>query len=99
MAVVIALNNRTCREKFVIQMLQTLFFIEAHHQFKLVSEHILGGNNTLADYLSRNQIALFYASHKMALPCHIDPSLLQWLLHLQLEGTSPACTCQFSSFV
>ena len=101
MAVVTALNNRTCREKFVMQMLRTLFFIEAHHQFKLTSEHVSGSNNTLADYLSRNQIELFQASHKTAksLPAHINPSLLQWLLHLQLDWTSPAWTHQFSSFV
>ena len=61
MAVVNALKNRTCREKFVMQMLQTLFFIEAHHQFNLVYEHISGSSNTLADYLSRNQMVLFHA--------------------------------------
>ena len=41
-AVVAALNNKSCKEKFVMQVLQTLFFIEAHFQFKLVSKHISG---------------------------------------------------------
>ena len=100
-AVVAALNNRSCKEKFVMQLLRTLFFIEAHFQFKLTSEHISGSSNIQADYLSRNQITLFYASHKTAksLPSHVDSSLIQWLLHPQLDWTSPAWTRQFSSFV
>ena len=101
MAVVSALNNRSCKEKFVMQMLRMLFFIEAHHQFHLVSEHIPGSVNNRADHLSRNQIALFHASHKTAnsLPSNVHSSLLQWLLHPQLDWTSPHWTHQFSSFV
>ena len=75
--------------------------VEAHFQFKLVSEHISGSSNNQADYLSRNQITLFNASHKTAksLPSHVDSSLIQWLLHPQLDWTSPTWTHQFSSFV
>ena len=100
-AVVAAVSNRSCKEKFVMQLLRTLFFIEAHFQFTVVSEHILGSSNNRADYLSRNQIALFHASHKTAksLPSHVDYSLIQWLLHPQLDWTSPAWTHQFSSFI
>ena len=100
-AVVAALNNRSCKEKFVMQLLQTLFFIEAHFQFKVESEHISGSSNNRVDYLSRNQIALFHASHKTAksLPSQVDSSLIQWLLHPQPDWTSPAWTRQFSSFI
>ena len=84
-----------------MQMLRMLFFNEAYYQFKVVSDHIAGNSNNRADYLSRDQIGLFYASHKTAnsRPSYVDPSLLQWLLHPQLDWTSAAWTCQFSSFV
>ena len=42
-----------------MSMLRTLFFIEAHLQFSISSQHIAGSSNTLADYLSRNQLKKF----------------------------------------
>ena len=82
-------------------MLRVLFFIEAHHQFKITATHVAGASNTLADYLSRNQPRLFLSMHKAAQPCpsYVDPSLLQWLLDPQQDWTSPAWTQQFNSFV
>ena len=89
-----ALNNRSCKEKFVMQMLRMLFFIEAYHQFYLVSERIPDSVNNRADHLSRNQIALFHASHKTAksLPSNV-PSYSgyfthNWIGHLHIGPIS-----------
>ena len=100
-AVVAALNNRSSKEKHVMHMLRVLFFIEAHHQFKIAATHIAGSSNTLADHLSRNQLGLFFSMHKTAHsePSYINPSLLQWLLDSQQDWTSPVWTQQFNSFV
>jgi len=59
-----------------------LFFIEAHFQFEISSRHIPGVSNTLANYLSRNQMAKFHANlpHADTHPSHVPPFLLQWLL-------------------
>ena len=78
-AVVAALSNRSCKEKHVMHMLRVLFFIEAHHQFKITATHVAGASNTLADHLSRNQPRLFLSMHKTAqpYPFYVDPSLLQ----------------------
>ena len=100
-AVVAALNNKSCKEKHVMHMLRVLFFIEAHHQFKIAATHVAGASNTLADHLSRNQLELFWSLHKTAQskPSYVDPSLLQWLLDPQQDWTSPAWTRRFNSFV
>ena len=73
-----------------MQMLRTLFFTEAKYQFKLVATHIPGIHNTLADYLSRNQLNLFRMKLPSAnvYPSHVPLSLLQWLLDPQMDLTS-----------
>ena len=93
--VVAALNDRSCKEKHVMHMLRVLFFIEAHHQFKIAATHVAEASNTLADHLFRNQLAVFAQSK----PSYLDPSLLQWLLDSQQDWTSPAWTQWFNSFV
>jgi len=59
---------RSCKEKYVMKLLRTLFFIEAHHQLRISAVHIPGVDNNWTDYLSRNQIGSFYASHHTANP-------------------------------
>ena len=95
-----ALNNRTCKEKHFMHMLRVLFFIKAHHEFKIAATHVSGASNTLADHLSKNQLELFQSLHKTAQskPSYVDPSLLQWLLYSQQDWTSPAWTQRFNSF-
>jgi len=44
-------------------MICTLFFVEAHFQFQLTAT---GSHNTLADFLSRNQVARFRTQHHEA---------------------------------
>jgi hypothetical protein len=82
-------------------MLRCLFFIEATHQFKLSAEHIAGVKNDLADDLSRAKLTSFMS--KMGgcdpTPSIIPISLLQWLLHPELDWTCPSWTQLFSSSV
>lgn len=101
MAVVAVLNSRCSKDTHLSQMLRCLFFIEAHHQFELEATHIPGRHNDLADDLSRNNLAAFRCKvtncdHD---PSPIPPSLLQWLLHPQMDWTSPNWMELFNSFV
>ena len=38
--VVAAVNNKSYKEKYVMQLLRMLFFIEAHHQVRISAVHI-----------------------------------------------------------
>ncbi len=75
-----------------------LFFIEAHFQFELAATHIPGIHNDLADDLSRNQVASFLAKSgkQEANPSLVPSSLLQWLLHPDMDWTSPSWTALFN---
>ena len=101
MAVVSLLNHRYSREADLMQLLRTLFFLEAHFQFQLSAVHIPGALNVGADDLSRNRAHAFRHKHPQAerYPHHIPSSLLQWLLAPGTEWTSPAWIRQFNIFV
>ena len=100
-AVVCTLNSRYSKDTYLMHMLRTLFFIEAHFQFEISSMHVPGVSNTLADYLSRNLMTKFHANlpHADTHPSHVRPFLLQWLLDTQLDWTSQRWTRKFNSFV
>ena len=100
-AVVADLNSRSCKDPTLMQLLRSLFFIEAKGQFKLSAVHIPGTHNDLADDLSRDRVAVFRAKKPEAdpHPTVIPISLLQWLLRRDLEWTSPVWMRLFSSFV
>ena len=101
MAVVSVLNSRSCQDKVMMQMLRGLFFIEASLQFKLSACHVAGIRNELADDLSRDRLSAFRARKQDALPdpTSIPISSLQWLLHPNLEWTSPSWMTLFSTSV
>lgn len=96
-AVVAVINSRSSRDSYFMQMLRCLFFIEAYHQFKLSAVQY---PNVLADDLSRDKLAAFMvkANKCNSEPSPIPPSLLQWLLHPQMDWTSPNWMRLFSSF-
>jgi len=100
-AVMCTLNSRYSKDLYLMHMLRTLFFIEAHFQFEISSMHVPGVSNTLADYLSRNLMTKFHANlpHADTHPSHVPPFLLQWLLDTQLDWTSQRWTRKFNSFV
>ena len=100
-AVVTILNSRYTREKQLMQLLRSLFFLEAYFQFQLSATHIPGVQNVCADDLSRNRLPAFREKvpHADKYPSHIPSSLMQWLLLPGTEWTSPTWMQQFSSFV
>ena len=100
-AVVVILNSRCSKDPHLMHMLRTLFFIEAHYQFKITAKHIPGTLNTWADHMSRHKLEHFYDYHHTAshYPSCIPKNLLQWLLDPQMDWTSSHWTQQFSTFV
>ena len=54
MAVVNILANSTSRDPLVMHLLRTLHFIVAFYNLYLITEHIAGSNNSIADAISRN---------------------------------------------
>lgn len=100
-AVVATLNSRYARDKMLMQMLRSLFFLEAHFQCEITAKHIPGRHNDLADDLSRNHACNFLIKNPEACanPTDIPISLLQWILHPSCEWTSPTWMAKFTSFV
>ena len=95
-AAVGAVTGRSCRDPTLMHLLRCLFFIEAHCQFELVSGHIPGRDNGLADDLSRNRLPSFLAKAPQMdpLPSPFPPLIPLLLLDLS-DWTSPAWTRQF----
>ena len=56
-AVVSVLQSRTSKEQGIMHLLWCLFFFEASYSFHISSSHIAGEANTLADAISRNNMA------------------------------------------
>ena len=82
-------------------LLQCLCFMQASLQFHLLASHISGVINTLAD-LFHNKVPLFLSNVTPANPArtHRCPhELIQVLLDLHGNWTSPIWTQQFGSFV
>ena len=62
-AVVAVLKSRTSKDSNLMHLLRCLAFLEARYTFRIVSTHLAGVGNTLADDLSRNHL-----SHSYRLP-------------------------------
>lgn len=100
-AVVSVLNSRCSRDKSLMQLLRSLFFLEAYFHFDLSARHIPGALNDYADDLSRDRLTAFHAKvpHADPYPTPLPPSLIQWLVDPKLDWTSPSWIQQFSTFV
>lgn len=100
-AVVDVLGSRSCKDKDLMQLLRSLFFLEASYQFQLSAEHIAGADNDLADDLSRNKLGNFKekALGMNTYPSHVPDFLLQWLLQPCHDWSSPSWIQQFIGFV
>ena len=68
---------------------------EAQYQFTIISTNLPGIHNDLADDLSWNNLPSFLTKMHNVSPSStvIHPSLLQWLLHPNLDWTSPPGQC------
>ena len=98
---VIAVKSRYSKDQHLMHMLCCLFIVEAHSSFKVTAVHLPGTHNNLADNLPRNWLNPFLRKMEGAdtTPSIIPFSLLQWLLHLDLDWTSPNYIQLFNSSV
>ena len=99
-AVVNIVNNRYSRDPDMMHMIRTLFFISAHYHFELVSRHIPGSVNQVADTLSRNMLSRFLSlkpqADRQATP--VEAQVVNGLL-AQMNWTSPEWTSWFTSIL
>ena len=100
MAVVSVLCKRSCRDKNLMHLLRCLHFFEAHYRFHLISEHIRGIDNELADDLSRNHLSAFLQkSGLLTPPTVISPDLLDMLMGSRPDWTSPSWKQMFKGIL
>lgn len=84
-----------------MHLLRCLFFIEAYFQFDLHAVHVSGVHNTLADDLSRNNLASFLhkAPHMDRQPTAVPEHLPALLLDTRGTWTSAEWTRRFADTV
>lgn len=89
-AVVSVLRSRTSHEKEAMHLLRCLHFYEAFYECRLVSEHLPGVDNDLADDLSRNRLLSFLqkAPEASKTPAGIPPALIELLLRRKPDWLS-----------
>ena len=81
-AAVAAINNQTSSVKEMAHLLRCLAFIAARFQLRIIASHVPGHLNTIADALSRNNIANFFSLVPQAdkTPSSIPDELIQLLI-------------------
>ena len=90
MAVVSIVNRGTSRNPDAMHLARCLAFIKARYDLDLVSSHIRGVDNSVADALSRNNMTLFRSLLPQASqqPAEVPDSLLDMLLVSRPDWTS-----------
>ena len=66
LAVVEVLNRGYSREPGIMHLVRCLFFFSAHFHFRVITKHIPGKQNILADALSLDRLSLFHSLHPQA---------------------------------
>ena len=101
MAVVHIIQTRQSKEPNAMHLLRCLALIECSFQFSLVSRHIPGRHNDLADALSRDNLPHFLAHHPQAqsTPTPIPASLYEALVSQKPNWTSTAWASQFGNII
>ena len=61
-AVVAAVKSRWCKNKHAMHLLRCLYFFQAAYQVKLMTEHIKGFHNELADTISQDNSPKFLST-------------------------------------
>ena len=89
-AVVAAIRSGWCKNKHTMHLLRSLYFFQAAYQVKLVTEHIKGSDNELADAISRNNHQQFLSMMTSAqqVPVEVHPQLKQTLVDQPADWTS-----------
>ncbi len=98
-AVVAIVNQGTARDKECMHLLRCLAFLKARFNIEIVSTHIAGKTNTLADALSRNAMSRFRMLHVQAdpTPTEIPAAVIDVLLVRKPDWTSQGWAEQWSS--
>ena len=97
-AVVAIVNSSDSRDADALHLRRCLAFLTARLDINLFASHIKGKDNGLADALSRNKAAIFFAAHPQALP-HPSPipaELLDLLIVQKPDWRSPNWTSLWS---
>ena len=89
-AAVVVLNSGYSRDPHIMHLLRALFFIKAWYQIDMTVCHISGKVNTVADAISRDNLALLHLQVPSAdpRPVEIPCRLLQVLVEQQPDWTS-----------
>ena len=97
MAVVHMIGSHYSSNSMAMHLLRCLALLECSFQFTLVSEHIPGKSNDLADALSRNNLPYFRSNFRQAnqFPTPLPPRLFPTLVHQQPDWTCKAWATQF----
>ena len=93
-AVVAIVNRGTSHDSEAMHLLRCLSFLSTKFQFYLYTSHLPGTENSLADYLSRNDASQFLSSHIQAnrYPTHIPEEILDSVITSKPDWTSPHWT-------
>ena len=97
-AAVAAINNQSSRVQEMGHLLRCLVFIAARFSLRVTATHIPGIHNSIADALSRNNLALFHSLLPQAIkaPTPIPGSLIHLLLLEKPDWTSQRWTSLWS---
>lgn len=83
-SVVDAVNNRYTREQTAMRLLWSLWFFVAHFDIDVRCKHIAEVNNSTANYISHDNLHLFFSLHPQA--AHQPTPLPQPLLQILAVG-------------
>ena len=88
--VVAALQQGTCRDPRVMQLLCMLHFVAAHYSFTFTSAHLPGRCNTLADAISRNQAnsSALMSSQLSQISHPVSSTIIDLVCDLEVDWTS-----------
>ena len=100
-AVVAILRSGSSTDRTVMDLIRSLFFILAHFNTFLMSEHLPGVLKGAADALSRDTLSLFHSQVPVAQPQQTDlpKALLQLLVHQRPDWTSVRWTSLWNDFL
>lgn len=101
MAVVEVLNNGYSRDKDMMHLLRSLFFITEYNSIVLQAIHIAGSTNVAADAVSRNDMARFsqVQTGAAASPSQVPSQVWSLLVEEQPDWISPSWRTLFTTCI
>ena len=99
MAVVAVVNTGSSRDKSMMQLMRSMFFLVAHFLVQIRAVHVNGANNVAADALSRNDFLHFLqvVPDAAKYPTPIPQELVDLLVREKPDWISPRWTQLFSA--